>query len=205
MATRFTETFASNLVRSLEDAMNEGTGKIAYQHALRMWWLLLWRSLLAVLLFGYISYMLLMMEDNGSSQTSLNFWSRAVAGVELIGTLLLTVFAIQLLVQQMIRKRYRAFSLSVMDEPTQGSRSRSHLTIPERFKVVAALFWRIAPIIALSFSLTVGPNYVGLSPLASLLNIASLALLIFAPPFGVRAALGKRYSTFEVRLASRAE
>lgn len=184
--------------------MTEGTGKIEFKQAFSMWRLLLWRSFVVYLLLLLVLMMLLLMLEQLEKVVSLRWLSYRAA--LLIVAPVLSVFAIQLLVQQMIRKRYRTFSLSVMDEASQESRSRNNLTVPERFKVVWALFWRIAPVIIASYALFALPRFLGFPQLSSFRNhgnYGSVALMFLVPPFGVRAALSKRYSTFEVRLVLR--
>jgi hypothetical protein len=172
--------------------------KVEYSHMLSMWWLLLWRSILGLQILALISYVSLTMPEPG-------LWGRIVAAVILIGALLLISFAAQLLIQQMIRKRYRHFLASVIDHRSGEVRPDNHLMLLERFKIAIALLWRIAPIVGICWVFSVLlPRALGPAPLATLGPVGASAVLVLAPPLAVRSALRRRYSSFEVRVQERA-
>jgi hypothetical protein len=179
--------------------------KVEYSHMLSMWWLLLWRSILGLQILALISYVSLTMPQRGPNDSSPGLWGRIVAAIILIGALLLISFAAQLLIQQMIRKRYRLFLVSVIDNRSGEVRPNNHLMLLERFKIAIALLWRIAPIVGICWVFSVLlPRALGPAPLATLGPVGASAVLVLAPPLAVRSALRRRYSSFEVRVQERA-
>ncbi len=183
--------------------MTAESKKMEYRHALSMWWLLLWRSFLGLLLLSFPMTWMVTISLGGPSFLHPSLWRRVAATVIWIGILVLTVFAAQLIVQQMIRKRYRRFAVSVIDNTGGEARPNNHLFVLERFKVVWALFWRFVPvawIVYYVFRSHLNPLPIFVGPLTYLIRIGYVAALVLVAPFVVLSALRRRYSTFELRL-----
>jgi ABC-type Fe3+ transport system permease subunit len=126
-----------------------------------------------------------------------------VATIIWIGILVLTVFAAQLIVQQMLRKRYRRFAISVIDNSNGEAPPNNHLFLLERFKVVWALFWRFVPVAGIVYYLCkshLNPLPPLVNPLTQLFRLGFLAGLVFVAPLAVLFALRRRYTSFKVCL-----
>ena len=184
--------------------MTAESNKVQYRHALSVWWLLLWRSFLGLFLLSFPMLWMLKIALEGPSLLDPPTWRRVVATIIWIGILALAVFAAQLIVQQMLWKRYRRFALSVIDIGSGEARPDNHLSVPERFKVVWALFWRFAPIAGIVYYLSKSHLYplpALVNPLTQLFRLGFFAGLVFLPPFAVRFALRRRYSSFKIGLS----
>ena len=130
-------------------------------------------------------------------------WRRVVATIIWIGILVLTVFAAQLIVQQMLRKRYRRFEVSVVDISNGEARPNNHLSLLERFKVAWALFWRFVPVAGIVYYLCkshLNPLPPLVNPLTQVFRLGFVAGLIFVAPLAVLFALRRRYTSFAVCL-----
>jgi hypothetical protein len=177
--------------------------KVQYRHSLSIWWLLLWRSFLGLFLLSFPMVWMLKIALEGPSLLDPPPWRRVVATIIWIGILALAVFAAQLIVQQMLWKRYRRFALSVIDISNGEARPNKHLSLLERFKVVWALFWRFVPIAGISYYLCrshLSPLPALVTPLTQLFRLGFFAGLVFLPPYAVLFALRRRYSSFTVCL-----
>ena len=180
--------------------------KVNYQHALSMWWLLLWRSFLGLLLLFLLVVWMLRVGLGGPSLLNPSLWRRVGTTIIWIGQLTWIVFAAQLLVQQMIRKRYRRFAVSVIDNSTGEARPKNHLFPLERFKVAWALFWRFTPAAWIAYYLCrshLNPLPPLVTPLTHLIRVGFVAGLVFAGPLAVLFALRRRYTSFAVCLTER--
>jgi hypothetical protein len=183
--------------------MTAESNKVQYRHALSMWWLLLWRSFLGLFLLSFPMVWMLKIALEGPSLLDPPPWRRVVATIIWIGILVLAVFAAQLIVQQMLWKRYRRFALSVIDIRNGEARPNNHLSLLERFKVVWALFWRFVPIAGIVYYLCrshLNPLPALVTPLTQLFRLGFFAGLVFLSPFAVLFALRRRYRTFTVCL-----
>lgn len=179
--------------------------KVQYRQALSMWWLLLWRSFLGLFLLSFPMVWMLKIALEGPSLLNPPTWRRVVATIIWIGILVLTVFAAQLIVQQMLQKRYRRFALSVIDISSGETRPNNHLFVLERFKVVWALFWRFVPVAGIVYYLCrshLNPLPALVNPLTQLYRLAFFAGLVFLSPFAVLFAMRRRYSSFTVSLTA---
>jgi hypothetical protein len=177
--------------------------KVQYRHALSMWWLLLWRSFLGLFLLSFPMVWMLQIALEGPSLLNPPTWRRVVATIIWIGIQALTVFAAQLIVQQVLQKRYRRFALSVIDISNGEARPNNHLSVLERFKLVWALFWRFVPIAGIAYYLCssyLNPLPALANPLTQLFRLGFFAGLVFLSPFAVLFALKRRYSSFTVCL-----
>lgn len=177
--------------------------KVQYRHAFSMWWLLLWRSFLGLLLLSFPMVWMLKIALEGPSLLDPPPWRRVVATIIWIGILVLTVFAAQLIVQQMLRKRYRRFEVSVVDIRNKEARPKNHLFLLERFKVAWALFWRFVPVAGIVYYLCrshLNPLPPLVTPLTQVFRLGFVAALIFVAPLAVLFALRRRYTSFAVCL-----
>ncbi len=177
--------------------------KMRYQQALSMWWLLLWRSFVGLLLFFFLVLWMLRVGLGGPHLLDPSLWRRVAATIIWIGQLVLLVFAAQLLVQQMMRKRYRHFAVSVTDNRNGKTRDGNHLFLLERFKVAWALFWRFVPVAGIVYYLCrshLNPLPPFVTPLTYLIRLGFVAGLVFAGPLVVQFALRRRYTSFAARL-----
>ncbi len=176
--------------------------KMRYQQALSMWWLLLWRSFVGLLLFFFLVLWMLRVGLGGPHLLDPSLWRRVGATIIWIGQLVLLVFAAQLLVQQMMRKRYRHFAVSVTDNRNGIARDDNHLFLLERFKVAWALFWRFVPVAGIVYYLCrshLNPLPPFVTPLTYLIRLGFVAGLVFAGPLVVQFALRRRYTSFAAR------
>ena len=183
--------------------MTAESKKMQYRHALSMWWLLLWRSFLGLLLLSFPMTWMVTISLGGPSPLHPSLWRRVVATIIWIGILVLTVFAAQLIVQQMLRKRYRRFAVSVIDNSNGEARPNNHLFLLERFKVAWALFWRFVPVAGIVYYLCkpyLNPLPPLVNPLTQIFRLGFLAGLVFVAPLAVLFALKRRYTSFKLSL-----
>ena len=179
--------------------MTAQSQKVQYRQALSMWWLLLWRSFLGLLLLSFPMTWMLKIALEGPSLLDPPPWRRVVATIIWIGILVLTVFAAQLIVQQMVRKRYRRFAVSIVDINSGEARPDNHLFVAERFKVAWALFWRFVPVAGIAYYLSrshLNPLPPLINPLTHLIRLCFVAGLVFVAPLAVLFALRRRYASF---------
>ncbi len=177
--------------------------RMQYQHALSMWWLLLWRSFIGLLLLFFLATWMIRIGLGGPSLLDPALWRRVGATILWLGQLVVAVFAAQLLVQQMIRKRYRRFEISIIDNRNREARPNNQLFLLERFKIAWALFWRFVPVAwivlyLLKSQLNPLPPFV--NSLTYLLRLGFVAALVFVAPLTVLFALRRRYASFAVCL-----
>jgi hypothetical protein len=139
----------------------------------------------------------------GPSLLNPPLWRRVGATIIWIGQLIFMVFAAQLLVQQMMQKRYRQFAVSVIDNSNGEARPNNHLFLLERFKLAWALFWRFVPVASTVYYLCrshLNPLPPFVNPLTHLIRLGFVAGLVFVAPLAVLFALRRRYTSFAVRL-----
>ncbi len=185
--------------------MPEESQKMRYQQALSMWWLLLWRSFIGLLILYLLLIWMLRVGLGGPRLLDPGLGRRIGVTIIWIGQLTLIVFAAQLLVQQMIQKRYRHFAVSVIDHRNGEARHDNHVFLLERFKVAWALFWRFVPVAGIAYYLCkphLNPLPPFVTPLTHLIRLGFVAGLVFAGPLAVLSALKRRYTSFAVSVTA---